>query len=94
MDLFSANKVTELNSLAGHWEYDSTIDLFSFTPVGMDTVSCQFPDSLAGTDTKDLYVDPFAISTAFGGFNIPPAEDAASVSSVRPSRLSQRVDHN
>lgn len=68
--------------LAANWSYDNAIDLFSINPADMEPVSFDFADSLTNLESKDLFNDPFA-SSGISGFSMP--EDAASLSSVRPS---------
>lgn len=68
--------------LAANWSYDNAIDLFSINPTDMEPVSFDFADSLTNLESKDLFNDPFA-SSGISGFSMP--EDAASLSSVRPS---------
>ena len=80
MDMFPSK---QSDPLAGNWNYDSALDLFSLTPADLDPASFDFAESLTSADTKDLFMDPFGTPSAINGFAMPIAEEAVSPTSVR-----------
>lgn len=85
MDMFPSK---QSDPLAGNWNYDSALDLFSLTPADLDPASFDFADSLTSADTKDLFMDPFETPSAINGFAMPIAEEAVSPTSVRLDNIS------
>lgn len=91
VDRFSTIQAPGIDPLAADWSYDDAVNLFSLSSADMDPTCFDFADTLANTDTKDLFMDPFVSAPSINGFIPPKGEDTVSLSSVRTCTAASRA---
>lgn len=91
VDRFSTIQAPGIDPLAADWSYDDAVNLFLLSPADMDPMCFDFADSLANTDTKYPFMDPFAAAPPINASIPPAAEDTVSMSSVRTCTAASRA---